>query len=303
MGYTNPTTSNLYAAVPSASVPAIVNGGFESPTVASGFQFVGYNNSPTPAAGIAWDTTDPTKVVEIWHTGFNGVPSDTGTQFAELNANNVATLSQDLATTPGFTLQWSLAHRGRNGTDTMTVSIGAAGGPMTVQTPTGQAGSTISDGNTAWGHYRGQYTIPAGQTTTRFAFNSVSAAGGIQSIGNFLDSVVFTPRRTNNAITATQRSAISPAQAETFAPCTYTTAWTVTWTPTSSSDPVTWSLMGHTYTWNDTLTACPTKPVPVIGNGLAAGTGFIAIMAFSLRNRGRLRNLLATTRRAPAPSV
>ena len=173
-------------------VPAIANGGFESPTVASGYQMIPSNNSASPGAGIAWDTTDPTKVDEIWHTGFNGVPSDSGTQFAELNANNVATLSQDLATTPGFTLLWSLAHRGRNGSDTMTVSIGAPGGALAVQTPSGQLTPDISDGTSAWGHYHGAYTIPAGQTTTRFAFNSVSAAGGNQSIGNFLDSVVFT---------------------------------------------------------------------------------------------------------------
>ena len=50
----------------------------------------------------------------------------------------------------------------------------------------------MTDSTGAWGHYHGAYTIPAGQTTTRFAFNSVSAAGGDQNIGNFLDSVVFT---------------------------------------------------------------------------------------------------------------
>jgi CshA-type fibril repeat protein len=186
---------SAYATPPVACagfVPAIANGGFESPTVPSNYQMVGSNNSAAPAAGIAWDTTDPTKVVEIWHTGFNGVPADTGTQFAELNANNVGTLSENLATTPGFILLWSLAHRGRQGSDTMTVSIGPPGGPLVVQTPSGAVGPDITDGTSAWGHYNGAYTIPAGQTTTRFAFNSVSAAGGNQSIGNFLDSVVFT---------------------------------------------------------------------------------------------------------------
>ena len=196
-------------AVCAGFVPALANGGFESPSVPSGYAFVGSNNSATPAAGIAWDTTDPTKVDEIWHTGYNGVPSDTGTQFAELNANNVGTLSQDLATTPGFTLLWSLAHRGRNGTDTMTVSIGAPGGTLAVQPPSGQLIPDIADGNTAWGHYHGAYTIPAGQTTTRFAFNSVSAAGGNQSIGNFLDSVVFTVAGTACDDTATTLTGVT----------------------------------------------------------------------------------------------
>ena len=303
MGFTNPTSQNLYASIPSASVPQIINGGFESPTVASNYQFVNANNSASPAAGIAWDTTDPTKVVEIWHTGYNGVPADTGTQFAELNANNVGTLSQDLATTPGFTLEWSLAHRGRSGTDVMTVSIGPPAGPLVVQTPYGQTSSSISDGNTAWGHYHGSYTIPAGQTTTRFAFNSVSAAGGDQSYGNFLDSVVFALGGTNNVITGTKGSAANPGQTSTFPPGTTTNAFTYTWTPTSSTDPVTWSLMGHTYSWADTIAACPSKPVPVIGNGIAASTTIIAIMAFSLLHRRRFRPLFAAVRLVPTRSV
>ncbi len=298
MGYTNPTTSTLFASIPSASVPAIVNGGFESPSVPSNYQFVGSHNSTSPATGIAWDTTDPTKVVEIWHTGFNGVPADTGTQFAELNANNVGTLSQDLATTPGFTLNWSLAHRGRSGTDTMTVSIGPPVGPLVVQTPYGQTTTAISDGNTAWGHYHGQYTIPAGQTTTRFAFNSVSAAGGDNSYGNFLDSVVFSLAGTNNSISGTKGSAANPGQGDTFYPGTSTTAWTYTWSPSSTTDPVTWALMGNNYSWADTIAACPSKPVPVIGNGIAASTGVVAILTFSLLGRRRFRGLLAATRLA-----
>ncbi|MGW3464887.1 hypothetical protein ACWDE9_37310, partial [Streptomyces olivaceoviridis] len=49
----------------------------------------------------------------------------------------------------------------------------------------------FTDGNTAWGYYTGTYTVPAGQTTTRFAFRSISAAGGNRSIGNFLDGIFF----------------------------------------------------------------------------------------------------------------
>ncbi len=37
----------------------------------------------------------------------------------------------------------------------------------------------------------GNGTAPPGQTTTRFAFESVSAAGGSPTAGNFLDGVVF----------------------------------------------------------------------------------------------------------------
>ncbi|WP_400194524.1 isopeptide-forming domain-containing fimbrial protein [Lysinibacillus telephonicus] len=47
----------------------------------------------------------------------------------------------------------------------------------------------ISDGNSEWGYYSGTYTVPAGQTTTRFAFKSISAEGGNQRFGNLLDDI------------------------------------------------------------------------------------------------------------------
>jgi hypothetical protein len=52
-----------------------------------------------------------------------------------------------------------------------------------------QSGSNIATGNTAWQQYTGTYSVPAGQTTTRFAFQAVTAG----SYGNFIDDIVFTP--------------------------------------------------------------------------------------------------------------
>lgn len=126
-----------------------------------------------------WSTTAPDDQVELWSTGFKSVPSDTGKQFAELNANVVASLYQDVVTIPGTTLTWNVAHRGRDGVDVATVSIGSTT-KLAVQ-------QTMSDGKTAWGHYSGIYVVPEGQTVTRFSFDSVSAAGGV-SAGNFIDS-------------------------------------------------------------------------------------------------------------------
>jgi CshA-type fibril repeat protein len=55
-----------------------------------------------------------------------------------------------------------------------------------------QVGPNFVDGNTAWGRYSGSYTVPAGQTTTRFAFESVSSAVG-PTLGNFIDDVKIGP--------------------------------------------------------------------------------------------------------------
>ncbi|MFE7318775.1 isopeptide-forming domain-containing fimbrial protein [Streptomyces sp. NPDC057555] len=162
---------------------SLVNGSFEQPTV-SGMEFV-LDASQTQASRRVpgWLTTASDHMIELWQTGFNGVPSADGVQFAELNANQVSTLYQDLPTTPGTKLYWRLYHRGRLGSDTMALDIGAPGATVEQR--------RMTDGNTAWGYYTGTYIVPAGQTLTRFAFRSVSAAGGNRSIGNFLDGIFF----------------------------------------------------------------------------------------------------------------
>lgn len=156
----------------------IVNGGFEQPVMTG--EFTNYNQNRVDG----WRTTAKDGLIEYWKSGFNKVTSAEGEQFVELNATEVSALYQDIATTPGQTIKWSLAHRGRQGTDVMKVLAGPPGGTMV------QQGPNISDGTTAWGKYSGVYTIPAGQTTTRFQFEAVSSTGGA-SIGNFLDDIKF----------------------------------------------------------------------------------------------------------------
>ncbi|WP_426621383.1 DUF7507 domain-containing protein [Microbacterium sp. As-52] len=159
---------------------ALVNGGFEAPVIPNASVSLPDENQVP-----GWFTNDSLNQIELWSSGFNGVTAAAGRQFAELNANSPSRLYQDVATTPGQTLSWSLKHRGRTGTDVMRVVIG---------TPTGalvQSGPNLSDGNTAWGAHTGTYTVPAGQTVTRFGFEAVSSAGGSASVGNFLDDITF----------------------------------------------------------------------------------------------------------------
>jgi fimbrial isopeptide formation D2 family protein/uncharacterized repeat protein (TIGR01451 family) len=163
---------------PPLTSSSLVDGGFEQPDISN---FVILDAGLVPG----WSTTAPDNRIELWNSGFNGVPSFEGQQFAELNANVPSTLYQDVATTPGETIHWSLRHRGRAGTDVMRVNIGPAAGPLSQQ-------DQFGDGTSAWGLHEGDYVVPAGQTTTRFAFEAVSAAGG-PSIGNFLDDIVFAP--------------------------------------------------------------------------------------------------------------
>ncbi|MFD7512130.1 DUF11 domain-containing protein, partial [Streptomyces sp. NPDC059853] len=162
---------------------ALVNGSFEQPAVIDYEILPDASQTQAPKRVPGWLTTASDHMVELWHSGFLGVPSAEGSQFAELNANEVSTLYQDLPTTPGTTLYWRLYHRGRLGEDTMALDIGAPGSPVEQR--------RISDGKDAWGHYTGTYVVPPGQTLTRFAFRSVAAAGGNRGIGNFLDGIFF----------------------------------------------------------------------------------------------------------------
>lgn len=165
----------------------LANGSFETPPVAT-IDYSIPDASVNPSVG--WHTTATDNKLEFWRGGASGVPAADGQQFAELNANQVSTLYQDLPTVPGTPMTWSLYHRGRLGTDVMRVLIGAPGATV-AQIPTGASSPDISDDDTAWRHYTGVYVVPPGQTTTRFAFESVSAAGGTPTAGNFLDGVVF----------------------------------------------------------------------------------------------------------------
>jgi hypothetical protein len=165
----------------------LMNGGFEIPAIDPG------GNSSLDASLVPpWLTTDVINQIEIWGSGFDSVPSAQGAQFVEINANSAGTLYQDVVTTSGEKMTWSLEHRGRSGTDTMKVLIGDAT-TADVNSDTGWNffSPDLSDPNTAWGAHTGSYVVPAGQTCTRFGFRAVSSAGGDQSFGNFLDAVSF----------------------------------------------------------------------------------------------------------------
>ncbi len=158
----------------------IVNESFENPVIPGAtFRVLSENDVP------GWFTTATDGQIELWSDNFQGVPAFNGNQFAELNANQSSALYQNLCLTPGTVMNWSLRHRGREGTDVMRVRIGADLASATEQ-------AVMSDDDTAWGLYTGTYTVPMGQTNTVFIFEAVSTAGGSLSVGNFIDDIKIT---------------------------------------------------------------------------------------------------------------
>ncbi|EUJ45557.1 immunoglobulin-like domain-containing protein [Listeria riparia] len=168
-------TTNVHGVPkPPIEVISLENGSFEQPAVKYG-TWETFDQSEVPG----WKTTASDGLIEIQNHNENRDAAD-GEQYAELNAYEASALYQDIPTTPGATVRWQVEHRGRHTTDTATVKFGAPGDLKLIDTMT-----TSVD---AWKTYSGTYTIPAGQTTTRFQFEAV---GGDPTNGNLLDNIVF----------------------------------------------------------------------------------------------------------------
>ncbi|MFL9845924.1 immunoglobulin domain-containing protein, partial [Flavobacterium rhizosphaerae] len=161
-----------------------INYDFEQPSHpvgATGPTFVNHNFVQ------GWRTTASDEMMEFWPSpNYENVPSYSGSQFIELNANLVSAVYQDYQTPQPTVFVYGFAHHGRQGVDTCQLKAGPPGGPYV------NVGPAVSTGTTAWSYNTGTYTVPAGQTVTRFLFQSVSSAGGSNSVGNFLDAITFT---------------------------------------------------------------------------------------------------------------
>jgi hypothetical protein len=205
--YNSATTADLEVSVHRVLDLGFVNGGFENPDFADLDAYHALNESLVPG----WDTSASDNTIELWDSGHSGVEAFEGDQFAELNANQVSTLSQTFTPSiAGGDLELSFAHRGRSGEDTMNVTaidLGAdgvlGGGDDTVL-----FSQNYTTGNTAWQRYSADLGMATGHAVV-LQFNSVSAAGGDPTFGNFLDAINITG---STAITDVVHVAITPVQ-------------------------------------------------------------------------------------------
>ena len=186
----------------------LANSSFEEPILPSNsYKIQSQNNVP------GWATTATTGNIEQWASVFQGVSAKEGRQFAELNADAVGALYQDLPTTPGQKLVWSLYHRARQGTDTMYVDIGDPG-------TTGSRQATLTDNvSSGWVRHTGTYVVPAGQTITRFAFVSGPTGSGNPTVGNFLDDIQFGSPScvvATKSVSPTSGTAVNPGSVLTY---------------------------------------------------------------------------------------
>lgn len=172
------------------------------------------------ASKFAWDSSQTTDTTGPEHKkGAVEIQQDsqTGNIYAEIVAVQPGrSIYQDIATIPGAVYTVSLKHASLNDSniDKLSVMIGAPGKEqpveMTRETTNGNGDkigetstviatkvSNTYDGNRdndrkhsgQWETYTGAYTIPAGQTVTRFTFKSVGSAD--TNHGNLVDDIRF----------------------------------------------------------------------------------------------------------------
>lgn len=196
----------------------LLNGSFEYPVIPIGSGYAFANGTRQ----LFWRTTAPGtgstlgQDVELGNdTSGNpyltaGSTANDGTQYAELNAEKIGTLYQDVLTAPGAELSWSLAHRSRKqtGTNIMYLIIAASkdaqyitsqsdisalikeyqGDGVAITHNGAQFTLWKMEGNEYyWEEHFGTYTVPEGQYATRFFFASATGS----TTGNLLDGVHF----------------------------------------------------------------------------------------------------------------
>jgi len=238
------TQATVVDCTPNVTCNLICNTDFEDQQVITAGNFTLVNHSSVPC----WSTTASDQQVEVWGTGFNGVPAYSGNQFIELNANLVSTIYQDFQALPGSTVDIFFAHRGRSGTDVMSVSVGPLGGPYTNL-------GTFSTGNTAWMYYTVSYTFPAiPQVDYSLRFNSISAAGGNPGVGNFLDDIsIIMPQIVVDAVVSEPTCLASSDGTIEITVSGGTPPYNVLWdAPISSSNTQVTNLSEGTYSYNVT---------------------------------------------------
>lgn len=130
-----------------AEVIALENGDFENPIITSNtWQYF------TETEMEGWQTTASDGFMELQTNGYEDAKAVSGKQWAELNANEISALYQDISTIPGVKVHWQAYHKGRHGIDEAVVEFGSPNGTMVQQ-------AEMTDDKTEWGLYRGHWNI------------------------------------------------------------------------------------------------------------------------------------------------
>ena len=147
------------------------SGGFESPRIDE--EMVWLDNGDVGA----WRSTN--EDIQLMRSGFEGIHSVDGGQYAELNSSSQGGLYRNLTVEPGTVVEWELLHRARSDWDEMEVRIGPPSDVRVVENVRTSTG---------WVSYSGRWKVPTNVTSIRFMLWSKESG----YYGNLVDEVRIT---------------------------------------------------------------------------------------------------------------
>ena len=190
------TIGALSVGIQSASANLIFDGGFSDAGashpdgVITDWGFVVSTNvySGNPVQG--WQTTHVGNYMEIWAAPPSLSPL---THFAEMNAGEVSSLYQVVTAPNSNPFDIFFQHRGRNGEDTAGLSLFDLGSAKSWPRGSGTlVYQTVYSTGMDWTTYSADNVFtPVSGRNYALVFDSISAAGGNPTEGNFLTDVQF----------------------------------------------------------------------------------------------------------------
>lgn len=143
----------------------------------------------------------PANIIELWRTPRTNagltVNARSGSQLAELNAEQLSRISQNVCLVPGDEVRWRFSHRGRASAtvqDQMRFLLGTVPIAQVGTTNTGSGGvittfqgsATSAAGPNGWRDYQGLFGYSGAGGVTNIGFEALSGAA---TTGNFLDDI------------------------------------------------------------------------------------------------------------------
>lgn len=147
-----------------------------------------YTSHPTQANSCTAGFSGDCHPIEVWGTGFNGVPAAQGSNFVELNAFVSSMIYQNMYLVAGDIISYDFKHRARTRTTEQAAMVIENQSEVNIATIKQTASPSSL---TSWSTNSGTYTFNGTPGVYRVGFRAI-IDGGSPGLGNFLDEVKIT---------------------------------------------------------------------------------------------------------------
>lgn len=144
-----------------------------------------YTSHPTQTGACSPGFSGDCHPIEVWGTGFNGVPAAQGSNFVELNAFVSSMIYQNMYLANGDVITYSFMHRARTRTAEQAAMVIEDQNQVNIATV---KTTTVPSSTTAWSTNQGTYTFTGTSGVYRVGFRAL-VDGGNPGLGNFLDDI------------------------------------------------------------------------------------------------------------------